>query len=183
MPRCAPTVDPWRGRGAADTAVPADFGRASTYVETIECDEVIGPSVRLLEALRWTGLVEVEFKRDEHDGRFKLLDVNPRVWGWHTLCARAGVDFPYLLWLAVRGERVRGVGARPGVRWTRTTTDLPMVVGQVLAHRISLGAYLASLRGPRERAIFALDDPVPGLLEVPVLVSILARRVAHGDAI
>src|SRR6185295_5416902 len=69
---------------------PPDFGRASTYVETVDCPAVVGPSVRLLSELRWTGLVEVEFKRDSRDGRFKLLDVNPRVWGWHTLCGRAG---------------------------------------------------------------------------------------------
>src|SRR5204863_124565 len=41
-------------------------------------------------------------------GRYKLLDINPRVWGWHTLCGRAGVDFPYLLWqLVLREEEGR----------------------------------------------------------------------------
>ncbi|PYT21377.1 MAG: hypothetical protein DMG57_38840 [Acidobacteria bacterium] len=57
-------------------------------------------------AMRFTGLVEIEFKRDSRDGKFKVLDMNPRVWGWHTLCGRAGVDFPYLTWLLVRGEPV-----------------------------------------------------------------------------
>lgn len=162
---------------------PPDFGRASTYVETIECEDVVAPSLRLLGELRFTGLVEVEFKRDPDGGSFKLLDVNPRVWGWHTLCGRAGVDFPYLLWLAVRGEDVGHMAARPGVRWVRTTTDLPMVAKELLGGRMSLRSYLRSLRGPLEGAVFARDDPVPGLLEVPLLASILARRLLRGGGV
>jgi D-aspartate ligase len=162
---------------------PPDFGRASTYVETVDCDPVVAPSRRLLEAMRFSGLVEVEFKRDPRSGRFKLLDVNPRVWGWHTLCGRAGVDFPYLLWLALRGEDIGSHQAQVGVRWVRTATDLPMVVKEILAGRISPRAYLRSLRGPLESAIFAGDDPAPGLLELPLLASILVRRLLHGDAV
>jgi D-aspartate ligase len=162
---------------------PPDFGRASTFVETVDCEAVAAASLLLLSDLRWTGLVEVEFKRDPRDGRFKLLDVNPRVWGWHTLCARAGVDFPYLLWLAVRGEPVPRTQARAGVKWVRTTTDLPMVAREVLRGRMSVRRYLRSLRGPVEGAIFARDDPAPGLVEVPLLLSILVRRLLHGDAI
>ena len=66
---------------------PPDFGRASTFVETIEEPEVEEMSRRLLGHLGFDGLVEVEFKRDPRDGELKLLDINPRVWGWHTLCA------------------------------------------------------------------------------------------------
>jgi predicted ATP-grasp superfamily ATP-dependent carboligase len=162
---------------------PPDFGRASTYVETVGCDEVVAPSLRLLEALAFTGLVEIEYKRDPRTGRFKLLDVNPRVWGWHTLCGRAGVDFPYLLWLALRGEDVGRPSAQVGTRWVRTATDLPMAAKELLAGRMSLRTYLQSLRGPVEGAIFARDDPAPGLLELPLLASILARRLLHGDAV
>jgi len=85
---------------------PMDFGRFSTYVETVEEPQVVELGVRFLAAMRFTGLVEIEFKRDSRDGKFKVLDMNPRVWGWHTLCGRAGVDFPYLTWLLVRGEPV-----------------------------------------------------------------------------
>jgi D-aspartate ligase len=162
---------------------PPDFGRASTYVETVECDAVAAASIPLLSHLRWTGLVEVEFKRDPRNGRFKLLDVNPRVWGWHTLCARAGVDFPYLLWLAVRGEPVPRTHARPGVRWVRISTDLPMVAKEILRGRMSVSAYLRSLRGPLEGAIFARDDPAPALVELPLLLLILVRRLLRGDAV
>src|SRR5204863_7713157 len=43
---------------------PMHFGRASTYVESIDEPALIEPSVRLLEALGLTGLFEIEFKLD-----------------------------------------------------------------------------------------------------------------------
>jgi D-aspartate ligase len=162
---------------------PADFGRASTYVETVECPEIREPARALLRELRWTGLVEVEFKRDPRDGGFKLLDVNPRVWGWHTLCARAGVDFPHLLWLALRGCPVPTARARAGARWVRTTTDLPVVAREVLAGRLSVRAYAQSLRGPREGAVLARDDVGPAVHELPQLVSTLVSRLAGGAGV
>jgi D-aspartate ligase len=162
---------------------PMDFGRASTHVETVDLPEAEEPARALLARLGYTGLVEVEFKRDPRDGLSKLLDVNPRVWGWHTLCARAGIDFTWLAWQLARGEPVERTRARSGVRWTRLTTDLPTAAREMRAGRLSLADYVGSLRGPRERAIFARDDPLPGLLEVPLLASVVAGRLLRHGAV
>jgi predicted ATP-grasp superfamily ATP-dependent carboligase len=162
---------------------PADFGRASTFVETIDDPETAEQAAAVFARMQLTGLAEVEFKRDERDGRLKLLDINPRVWGWHTLGAAAGVDFPYLLWQLVSGEHVPRVHARAGVRWLRLSTDLPTAVTEVAHRRMSAAAYLRSLHGPRESAIRSRDDPVPGLLELPLLAGTLARRLAGGAGV
>jgi predicted ATP-grasp superfamily ATP-dependent carboligase len=162
---------------------PADFGRASTFVETVECPDVIAPSLHLLHELRYTGLIEIEYKRDPRTGVLNLLDINPRVWGWHTLCARAGVDFPWLLWLTICGKEVPALHASLGVRWLRLTTDTPTAVRELLRGRLRLTEYTRSLRRPRESAIFAWDDPVPGLVELPVLTYVMARRILTGEAV
>jgi predicted ATP-grasp superfamily ATP-dependent carboligase len=153
-----------------------DFGRSSSYVETIELPELEEVARRLLADIRFEGLVEVEFKRDPRDGRFKLLDINPRVWGWHTLGFRAGADLSFLQWQLVHGEPVAEVRARPGVRWVRALTDVPAVLEEIRRRRLSLGGYLRSLSGPMEYAILAADDPLPALLEVPLASRIALRR-------
>src|SRR5260370_793001 len=76
---------------------PIDFGYSSSFVETLDIPEIVARSRRLLAAIRYTGLVEVEFKFDARNGRYKLLEINPRLWTWSTLCPRPGLDFPYLL--------------------------------------------------------------------------------------
>jgi predicted ATP-grasp superfamily ATP-dependent carboligase len=162
---------------------PADFGRASTFVETVECPEIEAPSRRLLAGMRFTGLIECEYKRDPRDGVFKLLDVNPRVWGWHTLCGRAGVDFPWLLWQMVRGDEVPATSPQPGVGWLRLTTDTPTALRELAGRRLPWQEYARSLRAPRESAIHAWDDPLPGVSELPVLAYVLGRRLLRGEAV
>jgi D-aspartate ligase len=162
---------------------PADFGRASTFVETIDDPGIGEPSRRLIEASGFSGLVELEYKVDEASGRTLLLDVNPRVWGWHSLCARAGVDFPWLLWLALRGEDAPEAEALPGISWLRFSTDFPTAVKEVLRGRLSARAYLSSLLRPHEGAIFARDDVRPGLVELPMLVRTLVRRLRSHDRV
>jgi predicted ATP-grasp superfamily ATP-dependent carboligase len=158
---------------------PADFGRASTFVETAPCPEIVEPSERLLAEMRFDGLIEIEYKRDPRDGRFKLLDMNPRVWGWHSLCGRAGIDFPYLLWLVLHDEPIPPTRQRDGIAWLRMSTDAPTAVREVLRRRLPLRRYLRSLRRADESAIFAWDDPLPGLCELPLMACVLADRLVR----
>jgi len=147
---------------------PIDFGYSSSFVETLEVPEIVAPSRRLLAAIRYTGLVEVEYKLDARNGRYKLLDINPRLWTWSPLGGRAGTDFPYLLWQMMAGRSVPEQTGRTGVRWVRMSTDVPAAIHEMLRGRLSLGAYLRSLRSPLEFALMALDDPLPGLLDLPL---------------
>jgi len=148
---------------------PADFGHSSSFVETINQPEIEERARRLVAAMRYTGVLEVEFKYDSRDDRFKVLDVNPRLWTWHSLCRRAGVDFPYLLWLLARGEPVSELRGKPGFAWVRVSTDILSAMTDVLRGKLSPGAYARSLRRPIEYAVFSSDDPLPGLLDLPLL--------------
>jgi predicted ATP-grasp superfamily ATP-dependent carboligase len=156
---------------------PRDFGQFSTYVETVEEPQIIEPSKRLLAETGFTGLVEVEYKRDARNGQFKLLDINPRVWGWHTLAARVGVDFPYLLWRLVKGEEIPESRGRAGARWMHLSADLRVAIVEILKGRLSLGSYLHSLKSPLESAIFAWDDPLPGLVDLPLFAFAAGKRM------
>ncbi len=148
---------------------PVDFGRTSTYVETIDHPEVEQAARRLLAALNFTGLVEIEFKYDSRTRRYKLLDINARVWGWHTLGRRAGVDFPYLQWRMAHGQPVENVRARAGVRWVHMTTDILAAGAEIRRGQLLAGKFIRSLRPPIEHALFAADDPLPALMEVPLM--------------
>jgi D-aspartate ligase len=157
---------------------PVDFGHGSTYVEMVEQPEIEEPSRRILAKLGYTGLVELEFKRDPTTGRFKLLDNNARA--WHSLGRRAGVDFPHLCWLMIHDEPVAETRARAGARWVRMVTDVPTVMTEIRRRRLSPGGYLFSLRPPLEFAVFAGDDPVPALVEIPSMFHRIRKRATRG---
>ena len=73
---------------------PIDYGLSSSFVQAVEVPAITELAEKLLGFMGVTGMVEVEFKHDVRDQRYKLLDINVRPWGWHTLCMACGLDFP-----------------------------------------------------------------------------------------
>ncbi len=155
---------------------PSDFGRASTFVETVELGSLEEPSVRFLRAIGYYGLVELEYKLDPRDGEYKLLDVNARTWGYHSVGPAAGVDFTYLLFRDQLGEEVPRGRGRPGVRWIRLVTDVPNALVDLRAGRLRPRDYLASLRGVDTEAVFSVRDPLPGMYELVLLPYLFFKR-------
>jgi predicted ATP-grasp superfamily ATP-dependent carboligase len=140
---------------------PIDFGLGSSYVEAIELPELLEPAAKILRFMGLTGMVEVEFKRDPRDGLDKLLDINVRPWGWHTLCIACGLDFPYIQYRGLLGDVPDPVAPRYGARWLRLMTDLPAGLQLVRGGLTSPRAYLRSLWGRTVFSVADWRDPLP----------------------
>src|SRR4029078_13457277 len=110
-------------------------------------------------------------------GVVKLLDVNARAWGWHSIGDAAGVDFMYAAYCLALGApvpaAVRGV---PGVRWVRLSVDLLLAAREGARGRGPLRQYVSSLRPPLTGPMSAHDDPLPAMLDVPFLVRTVLRH-------
>jgi D-aspartate ligase len=157
---------------------PMDFGRATTLAETVDVPEVESLGTALLREAGYEGLAEVEFMRDPRSGVYKLLEVNPRVWGWHTLAKRAGVDLPWLFYSHALGSDADDVvGFEPGVKWVRPITDMPTAVKEIASGRLGVGEYLTSIRGPKLVAPpVSWRDPAPFAMEFLMIPYLWARR-------
>lgn len=140
---------------------PMEFGRASTFVETVNVPELERLATQLLQGIAYSGLAEVEFMYDQKDERFELLEVNPRIWGWHTIAIRAGLDLPYIAYADAVGKEFKVGPVRQGVKWVRVVTDVPTAVQEILARRLTVRQYLASMLGETEFAVLRLSDPLP----------------------
>ncbi len=155
---------------------PPEFGRASTFVETVDLPLLESYSERFLKEIDYYGLVEMEYKRDPRDGQYKLLDFNARTWGYHTLGQRAGVDFPSMLYADQLGEPVEACKAQVGIRWVRLVTDIPTYVLEILAGRQNLREYVRSLRSAQIESVFSREDPWPGLAELALVPYLAIKR-------
>jgi predicted ATP-grasp superfamily ATP-dependent carboligase len=158
---------------------PIDFGYTSTCVEVVDEPQAIETARAELKSIGYSGLVEVEFKRDHRNNSLKLLDVNPRPWSWFGLCAAAGVDLGAMLWRVANDLPAEGSPKpKQGVAWMYLVRDI--VGGAKLMRRgdIGMGEYFSSLRKVRRWATFAFDDPMPGLIDLPLTAwRVLTRRV------
>ena len=154
---------------------PTEFG-CSTLVETVEAPQLEDVARRLLASMSFSGIVEVEFKLDQRDGAFKLLDINPRAWRWMSLGARAGVDFPYLLYRQCHGDTVEPLKSVAGIRWLRMSIDPIAAAIEFWRGSTTPRSYLNSLRRPIEFSLLSRDDPVPAIVEIPYLIGIEIRN-------
>jgi D-aspartate ligase len=134
--------------------------------EAVWVDEVVDAGLALLAALRFTGISQVEFKRDPRSGAYKLMEVNARLWQWHGLAAACGVDLPAIAYRDAIGRppapaRMR----REGRRWAITLMG---------------GASPALQRPPYTDAVVALDDPLPVLAHGARMARSAVRRLIGG---
>lgn len=60
----------------------------------------------IIEALNWSGMINLDLKKDKNNGQYKLMEINPRFGGTTPLAIASGIDFPLQLYkLVVKGER------------------------------------------------------------------------------
>jgi predicted ATP-grasp superfamily ATP-dependent carboligase len=152
------------------------FGKASTYVETVDVPVLEDYSERFLRAINYYGLVELEYKLDPRDQQYKLLDVNARTWGYHSLGLRAGVDFSYMLYADQLGLPVASCRAIPGIAWIRMATDIPAALTAVLSGDTSPSGYLRSIIKCNTEAVFSREDLLPGLMEILLIPYLAIKR-------
>jgi len=155
---------------------PPQFGRSCTFVETVDLPALEELAQRFLRRINYYGLVEMEFKHDPRDGKYKLLDVNARTWGYHGLGLAAGADFPYLLFADQLGARLQPSRARSGVTWVRLLTDLPGGLLSLVRGQLRFSSYFKSILRSHAESVLSLDDPLPGLAEILLVFYLIYRR-------
>jgi D-aspartate ligase len=124
--------------------------------EAVWVQDAVDAALRLLAGFGYFGLSQVEFKRDPRDGKFKLMEINPRLWQWHGLATACGVDLPRIAYADLVGEQSPTATMNgEGKRWAITL--LP-------------GERPALQRPPYVDAVFARDDPKPAAVHLARVV-------------
>jgi predicted ATP-grasp superfamily ATP-dependent carboligase len=140
----------------------------STYLELCDEPALTRLGLDILERLGMVGVVKLDFKRDPRTGRFYLLEVNPRFSLWNHLGAASGVNLPLLAYKDLAGLPVTPAPpAKIGVRWLSLADDARTFMRSFApAGELSLGGWIASLRGPKVYDVFAWDDVSPFLINL-----------------
>ncbi|MGB7296410.1 MAG: ATP-grasp domain-containing protein [Candidatus Aminicenantales bacterium] len=155
---------------------PMEFGHASTYVQLADIPELRRMAERFLNLINFYGIAEVEFMRDPRDHQYKLLEVNPRIWGWHTLARAAGVDLPYFLYQDLLGEDIDVPSSLNHVKWVRLITDIPTSFHEIIKGKLRIGDYIASMKGEMTEAVLSLKDPLPFIAEIALLPHLWTKK-------
>ncbi|NBG88555.1 carboxylate--amine ligase [Isachenkonia alkalipeptolytica] len=157
---------------------PNDYG-ASVYTEHYYNEDIFDYGKKILEDIGFKGFAELEFKKDENNGRYYLMEINVRIVNFNTLLEKIGLNMPYILYRDLTGnplppQEVRETKNR--VFWY-LYEDLWAVRGYLKSGEWSLKEVLGSLMRPKAPAIFDWKDLRPVLKYNGMMAKKIPKRL------
>lgn len=142
---------------------PARFGNG-TYHLTEHVPEAAALGRAFFREAGLRGLGNVEFKRDERDGRLKLIECNPRITAASELVRRSRVDLAEIVYAGALGRHAPQGPIRYGLHQWVPLQDLRALGDYRREGTLTVPQWLGSLRGRQSLPLFALSDPTPSLV-------------------
>jgi len=142
---------------------PPMFG-TGCIVQTTDLSELSGPTQRLLEEMRFSGLAEVEYKWDPNEKTYKLIEVNARPWDQHGLGRACGIDLIPLAYSDHAGLPMPVLnGNQATQKWVAEDAFVTAAVRSLGRRDGRLRRLVRLARGNRTYAIWSAGDPLPFL--------------------
>jgi D-aspartate ligase len=143
--------------------IPEGFG-TGCIVQSVSRPELFERTRRLLEAMRFSGIAEVEYKWAAAANEYKLIEVNPRPWDQHRLGNAAGVDLIYMAYCDhARLPMPTPRTPAPGHKWIAEDTFVTAALRSLWNGNPKLGSLVRLSRGKRIYAIWSARDPLPSI--------------------
>lgn len=105
---------------------PAEFGDCVVGQNDVLPDDVVEEVAGVVRALSYSGIAEVDYKRDNVTGRFRIIEINPRSWRWVAATTGSEADIPWIAYRDMTGQEVGTtfVNDRPGrVKYVEVLRD------------------------------------------------------------
>jgi len=153
-------------------------GGASTCAISIFNEELMKYGLKILQSLNWHGVAMVEFKKDSRDGKFKLMEINPKFWGSLDLSIASGVDFPRLLVeMAINGDvnPVFHYSQDIKFRW-----PFPDDFLHFLANPKSIRDIFIESFNKNTKSNIQIDDPIPTLVQIQNTFGTVLQKLLKG---
>jgi predicted ATP-grasp superfamily ATP-dependent carboligase len=125
-------------------------------------DAVQSITRRFMKAIGYRGILDMGYRRDQRDGQYKVLDINPRIGcTFRLFTAACGMDVVRALYLDMTGNPVPPTQTIEGRKWIVEDFDLFSAIRSFADGDLSLRDWAKSFTGIHEAACFASDDPLP----------------------
>ena len=125
-------------------------------------DQVENTTKRFMKSVGYRGILDIGYRYDARDGKFKVLDVNPRIGATFRLFVGPnGMDVARALYLDLTEQPVPTATISPGRKWIAEDLDLVSCYRYHREGQLTLRGWVHSLRGINEAAYLAKDDLMP----------------------
>jgi D-aspartate ligase len=140
---------------------PAHKGPASLGI-CLRNETVERMTREFMKTIGYRGIVDIGYRYDARDGRYKVLDINPRIGcTFRLFVADNGMDVARALYLDMTGQQIVPGIVPDGRKWIVEDLDILSSLASRRDGNLSLKQWIASVCGVEEGAYFAFDDPLP----------------------
>lgn len=140
---------------------PYDFG-VGTYMVSKRVDELLEKGKFYFDSLKYKGIGSIEFKIDERDGKFKFIELNPRMWQQNYQATVAGLNFAKIYYLDCLEKKITFSDKfKENITYIDTVNDFQSFVKNKLVNKQSFWDWIKQVLFAHSYAFWKIDDPVP----------------------
>ena len=120
---------------------------------------------KFFKGIKFKGLGNIEFKRDESDVKLKLIEVNPRFTAAQELLVRSGLDIAFIIYSYLIGQKVSASSIpKETVRLWSPFQDFKAYRELRNAGKISFFQWIKTVAHKQVFPYFSIDDPFPSIV-------------------
>lgn len=156
---------------------PMDFGIATTFAITVVNKKIDDYAEKFLSGINYFGISETEFMFDPRTNEYKLLEINPRTWKWHSISTGANISFVEALIKYHNNEKIPiHKNHIENLGWIERLTDTYVAISEIIKGRLSLKEYIKTIRIKKQSACWSWSDPLPALMYIILTPYLFFKR-------
>lgn len=146
---------------------PIRFGVGS-LVKSIYNEELRDIGRKVFKLIEYKGIGSVEFKYDDRDNKYKLIEINSRYWQQNILPTKCGINFPLIeyAYLTNLNNYKSSADYIKGIKWINMYMDFTSFLNYRKEGKMSLLDWIDEIKGEKVFSDFAGDDIIPGFYEL-----------------
>lgn len=146
---------------------PVRYGVGS-LVKSIYDEEIRDIGRAVFGLIEYKGVGSVEFKYDERDNKYKLIEINSRYWQQNILPTKCGINFPLIEYLYLTNSKSSMCYANydKGIKWINMYMDFTSFLNYRKEGKMGLMDWVEDIKGEKVFSDFASDDLIPGFYEI-----------------
>jgi D-aspartate ligase len=155
---------------------PPGFGQASSGLCTPN-PEVEQTTIRFMREIGYRGCLDIGYRFDSRDGRYKVNDINPRIGAmFRCFVGQNGMDVARALYQDMTSNQVSPTMPKAGHRWRVENNDIYSSIHYWRHGRLSFKQWHQSTIETAELSYVAADDLMPVAAAVLVDVRYLLMK-------
>ena len=141
-------------------------------------DRVAKKTIALMKTVGYKGILDIGYRLDPRDNRYKVLDINPRIGqAFRIFVSENNMDVMRSYYLDLTGQTLPEIKPVEGRRWIIEDYDIVSSFDYFNEGTLGFKEWFTSLFSIREGAWFCWKDPLPFLYKLAEFVKQVIKSI------